>query len=585
MKRKILIAVAALLLLAIVGVVLLVQFLDLNRIVQIAAREVEKSTGRQLTIGGNPHLIPALTPTVVLEDLRFQNAAWGSRPEMARCGRLEITLALLPLLQGEVGIRHLALKDVMLLLERNPDGVANWRFTQERSAPGSLVLPDRVEIDNLQVTWHDGTTQTTREVRLKTLESRRDSVFSAAYQVALSGELSDQPLQLSTHLDLPSDNTDPIRLTDIQGRFGETDLAGDLTITLGENGSAALQGDLRSERLDLTTSPAGKEEQRRSGKVFSRKPLPIPPLSGLLQGEIQYHARQVTGLRLPLSDLSTKIKLQKNLLTMQPLRATLAGAPADGLLRLQNRSGVPHLEFELNGKQLDLGELFHSLMGTDALSGKGDLSLRLQGHGSSVAEIMAGLDGHSRLLAGSGRIRAGALETVTGGLRNIAGTLLSSGSDSAVMNCMASDFEIRQGIATSRAFLVDSEYSTLFGKGNINLANERIAFLLSPKPKSVTLNVAVPVKVGGTLAHPDYTLEKMEAARKALGVIGLFAFPPAALIGLGELGTGDQNPCLDIARGGKQQNGKSGNPVTRGANAVKESVEGIGQGIKGLFGD
>jgi uncharacterized protein involved in outer membrane biogenesis len=584
-KRKILIAVAVLLLLAIVGGVLLVQFLDLNRIVQIAAQEVEKSTGRQLTVGGSPHLIPALTPTVVLEDLRFQNAAWGSQPEMARCGRLEITLALLPLLQGEIGIRHLALKDVMLLLERNPDGAANWQFKQARSAPTPLVLPDRVEIDNLQVIWHDGATQTTREVRLKTLESHRDSVFSAAYQVAIAGEFRERPLQLTTHLDLPSDKTDPIRLTDIQGRFGETDLAGDLAITLGENGTAALQGDLRSQRLDLATPPAGNEQRRRSGKVFSREPLPIPPLSGLLQGEIRYHAQEVTGLRLPLRDLSTSIKLQQDLLTMQPIRATLAGAPADGLLRLRNRSGVPHLEFELSGKQLDLGELFRSLMGTDALSGKGDLSLKLQGSGSSVAEIMAGLDGHSRLLAGSGRIRAGALDTVTGGLRNIFGTLLSSGSNSAVMNCMASDFEIRKGIATSRAFLVDSEYSTLFGQGNINLASERIAFQLSPKPKSVTLNVAVPVKIGGTLAHPDYTLEKMEAARKALGVIGLFAFPPAALIGLGELGTGEPNPCLDIARGGTQETQESKNPVARGADAVKESVEGIGRGIKGLFGE
>lgn len=584
MKRKILIAIAALLLIVIVGIVLLVQFLDLNRIVQVAAQEVEKSTGRQLTVGGSPHLIPALSPTVVLEDLRFGNATWGSEPEMVRCGRLEITLALLPLLRGEVGIRHLALQDVRLLLERNPDGVANWQFTRERSNHTPLVLPDRVEVENLQLTWRDGATQTTREVHLTNLESRSDSLFSAAYQVELAGEFRETLLQLKTHIDLPSNRSDPIRLTGIQGRFGETDLTGDLTVRQKENGSVTVEGDLRSKRLDLTTPPTRKEAQRRSGKVFSREPLPIPPLSWL-QGEIRYHAQEITGLPLPLSDLSTTIKLQQGLLTMQPIQAILADAPADGLLRLQRKSDVPHLEFELSGKQLDLGKLFHSLMGIDALSGKGDLSLRLQGNGNSVAEIMAGLDGHSRLLAGTGRIRSGALETVTGGLRNIVGTLLSSGSDSAVMNCMASDFEIRHGIATSRAFLVDSEYSTLFGKGDINLASERIAFLLNPKPKSVTLNVAVPVKVEGTLAHPDFTLEKMGAARKAIGVIGLFAFPPAALIGLGELGTGEENPCLTIARGGNQEASESKNPVTRGAEAVKESVEGIGRGIKGLFND
>ena len=577
MKRKILIAVAALLLLFIAGIVLLVQFLDLDRIVQIAAQEVEKSTGRQLTIGGSPHLVPALTPTVVLEDLRFQNAPWGSEPEMMRCDRLEITLALLPLLRGKVTVHRLVLKNTRLLLERNPKGAANWQFAKQHPTTTPSAPPDRVEINNLQIIWRDGTTKGTREIHVENLESRRNSLFASGYQVELTGEFREKPLQLKTHVDLPSSKTDQIRLTGIQGRFGETDLAGDLTFTQGEQQPATVQGDLHSQRLDLAPSPAKKEARRQSGKVFSRDPLPIPPLAGL-QGEIRYRAQEVTGLPLPLSDLSTNIQLQKGLLTMQPLQTELAGAPANGLLRLQQKSGVPYLEFELTGKKLDMGELFRGLMGSDAITGKGDLSLRLQGSGGSMAEIMAGLDGHSRLLAGSGRIRAGALDTVTGGLRNIVGTLISSGSNSATMNCLASDFEIRHGIATSRAFLVDSEYSTLFGKGNINLASERIAFLLTPKPKSATLNVAVPVKVEGTLAHPNYTLEKMGAARKAIGVIGLFAFPPAALIGLGELGTGDQNPCLDIARGGKQKTEESGNPVTRG-------VEKIGEGIKGLFGD
>jgi hypothetical protein len=233
---------------------------------------------------------------------------------------------------------------------------------------------------------------------------------------------------------------------------------------------------------------------------------------------------------------------------------------------------------------------------------------------------MASLNGYARLLAGKGRLHVGNIDTLTGGLWNILGTLTAKNSKSAVMNCMATDFEIKNGVATSRAFLIDSEHATLFGNGNIDLRRERVNFLLKPTPKTVTLNVAVPVEVGGTLKEPNYRLKKSETARKAIGVVGLFVFPPAALIGLGELGTGEENPCLRIARDGtvaaqqpqsvldqgeaavkktlrtaetKMKEGETAvkktlrdteKKIKQSGTTVKETLQGVGGKIEGLFG-
>ena len=60
-----------------------------------AARE---ATGRELTLGGDVNLRISLTPALTVDRVSFQNAVWGSRPQMATITRLVVQVALLPLL-------------------------------------------------------------------------------------------------------------------------------------------------------------------------------------------------------------------------------------------------------------------------------------------------------------------------------------------------------------------------------------------------------------------------------------------------------------------------------------------------------
>ena len=63
---------------------------------------VEAATGRTLTLAGPIGIKLALVPTVTLEDVALANMPGGSRPEMARIRRVEVELALLPLLSRQV---------------------------------------------------------------------------------------------------------------------------------------------------------------------------------------------------------------------------------------------------------------------------------------------------------------------------------------------------------------------------------------------------------------------------------------------------------------------------------------------------
>ena len=94
------------------------------RITEIA----KKYTGRDLTLAGDITLGIGFSPTLVVEDVAFQNASWGSRPQMAQLKRLEVQLALLPMLRGYINVRRLNIVNPDFLIEVDKDGKKNLDF-------------------------------------------------------------------------------------------------------------------------------------------------------------------------------------------------------------------------------------------------------------------------------------------------------------------------------------------------------------------------------------------------------------------------------------------------------------------------
>jgi hypothetical protein len=127
--------------------------------------------------------------------------------------------------------------------------------------------------------------------------------------------------------------------------------------------------------------------------------------------------------------------------------------------------------------------------------------------------------------------------------------------------------------------VLDTEVAAFIGEGTINLGSEVLDLVIDPDVKKTTISAAVPVNIEGTLANPAYSLDKLGVARKVGGVLGLVLFPPAAVVGLVDLGAGDDNPCIQQAKGGKQKEDTGGAVET-----LKDAGEGITKGIKGLFG-
>ena len=109
----------------IVTVVVILYSIDLNDDrVEIAA-EVERATGRKLSVAGELNLQLGLTPAITVADVGFANADWGARPEMVRRRHLAAEVELLALLRGRLRVARLQLSGLDVLLETDAEGRGN----------------------------------------------------------------------------------------------------------------------------------------------------------------------------------------------------------------------------------------------------------------------------------------------------------------------------------------------------------------------------------------------------------------------------------------------------------------------------
>lgn len=395
---------------------------------------------------------------------------------------------------------------------------------------------------------------------------------------------------------------DRLRVEDLKAALGASELSGRIDLVLSGPRPRA-SGRLASTGIDLAglrskAAGSGRPTAARNGaepkngrpnRVFPDDPLALDGLKAA-DLDLTLNVEKLAGYRVPVGAVQARIRLDNGALSVRPFSATVAGSRVDGELHLDTRRVAPGLRLAARAPELDLGRLLEAAGVTDLFEGKARASADLAGSGGSVAALMAGLDGDIRLAGGSGRLKTEAFDAAVGGLSAVLGTLFSGRKRWTVVNCAVASIGIEDGRAASRAVLIDTEYSTVAAKGTANLATETLDLTVEPRAKSATLNVAVPVRVRGTFANLEFRPEAGAALKKLGGLAAIALFPPAAVVGLGELG-GDGNECVQIATAGPKP-GAAAPPdpaspekaVRQLRDKLKGAVKNIGRGLKGLLG-
>lgn len=146
MKRLLLVGAGAAVLAAGALVVFLLTF-DLDRYRGELTALVADRTGREFRIDGGIAFAPSLVPTIVIEGIHLGNAGWAHAPALLSAGRLEATVALVPLLRQRLEIRHIGLERLEIALERDAQGRRNWELQPRAPQAG----PRRIDLPAFEV--------------------------------------------------------------------------------------------------------------------------------------------------------------------------------------------------------------------------------------------------------------------------------------------------------------------------------------------------------------------------------------------------------------------------------------------------
>jgi len=164
--------------------------------------------------------------------------------------------------------------------------------------------------------------------------------------------------------------------------------------------------------------------------------------------------------------------------------------------------------------------------------------------GDSVNSLMTNLDGSIGAVMGQGYLTR-YLDLLSVGLSRKIIQFWGSQKKGGEIRCAVVQFDISNGIATSRAFMFDTEAGVLTGEGDINLATEQVNFLLVPEPRYPNLmNLWTKLRVGGTIMAPKVRPDAVSLLTKGAKALSALAVGPLGLLApFVHLGANKNHPC------------------------------------------
>ena len=307
---------------------------------------------------------------------------------------------------------------------------------------------------------------------------------------------------------------------------------------------ASPSGRLAPTSSDKTALPV---TATASVKVLPRTPLDVTKIKSM-NADVTYAAADIRHVEeLPLDKGSVHVKLNAGVLLLEPISLGLAGGSVAGTIRIDANVNPATVNTRLDVRALQLNRLFPSVKTTKTGLGKISGQFDLRGSGNSVAQMLGSATGDAAVLMGKGEISNILLEFIGLDGGEVIKFLLR-GDTNVQLRCAAAAFDVKKGLMTSRAIVLDTSDTVITGEGQVSLANETLDIVLRPQPKDMSiLSLRSPLKIGGTFADVSAGPDKPALAGRAGLALVLGAINPLlALAATIETGPGEDADCAAV---------------------------------------
>ena len=497
-----LIGIAGLILLVIAGAVVFALSFDANRYKPQIEQLVHEKTGRTLKLQGP--LEAAIWPSLGAKVSGVTFSERGGAQQFVALDNAHASVALLPLLRGQVVVDRIRISGLKAqivkekdgrfnfsdLLETKPEGGKPAGKDEKPTGKGAGAGPVAfnvagIDIDKSAIAYRDlasGQEYSVSDVKIST--GRISENAAGRLQVQLHAKGTNPPLEVKVDLatdyklDLPAQSValDNLNLklsgkeqSNIRGRIA---LAKVHTFDLDID---QLNVDAYFPAEKPAASPATGEKSAPPAKPAADTPVDLSALKDLnANGKLQIGALQVRGLKL--SNVNTEVKAAGGRLEA-PHSANLYEGTLSGMLGLQAEGRVA-LKDTLSG--IAIGPLLRDVAQQDKLEGKGNLSLDVNAGGKSVNAMKRALAGTAKVDLRDGAIKGIDIAATLRKARSALGqqqAQAASTVEKTDFSEMTASFNIKNGVAHNEDLDVKAPLFRITGSGNIDIGNSSLDYV------------------------------------------------------------------------------------------------------------
>jgi len=318
---------------------------------------------------------------------------------------------------------------------------------------------------------------------------------------------------------------DAARAQNLDVQLDESTLKG--TAAVSDLASHAMSFDLALDRIDIDRYLSAAPGPAPAAPAAPRPvQLPTSALKGLqLAGTATIGSATVERLRL--GQVRVTLQAKDGVLHIAPATAQLYGGTYSGDITLDTRGGTPALALNQTLSGVQVAPLLNDFAKIDRISGRGNVTTHLMGHGLTSDAVIASLNGQVTANLANGAVQGLDLWfEINRAIALAQRHAMPAGKDSGrtPFSAFKASADLAQGVATTHDLEIASQDLRVTGHGTLNLATEAINYRLQADIlRGAAANGAgghlladIPLDVGGTLTSPAVRPDLEQLAKAAV---------------------------------------------------------------------
>jgi uncharacterized protein involved in outer membrane biogenesis len=377
------------------------------------------------------------------------------------------------------------------------------------------------------------------------------------------------PFRLHVHVQR---NANDIKVTDIAGTVGKSDLNGKLEVDASKK-RPVVSGELYSKSLLLSDLAASLGTKPKDGGSLDAKAAPAaqpkakaPPANAndrlfpdaklqvervrAMDGDVRYRAQSIQAGSFPFKEVALHIKLDAGVLSLDPFAFVLPQGRLAGAAYIDARKEVPNVRIDVRVHDIQLDQLKGKAPGAaPPLAGVMQARAVIEGTGDSLHRVMSDANGTFTIILPQGEVRSAFAELTGINVAKGLGLLVTGDKDRAEVRCGVAQFDIRDGVMSAQTVVFDTTNVKITVHGNARLGPEELDFSVKGDPKKLTFTrLRTPIEIGGHLLKPSFGVNagsvlKQGAIAAALGTV---LTPLAAVIAFVDPGLAKDENCAAL---------------------------------------